>query len=189
MSPTVSAQLVTGADFAKLPEPREGGKLELVRGSVVVLPPVGPAHGECSAALGALLLGFSRRAALGRVRASTHYWLATKPDHIRSPDISFVSATRARSETIKHGCVDGLPELAVEITSPTDTDRAVQEKVDDYLAAGVSRVWVVRPELETVTVFRGNRDAHVFTREDTLTSDDAGFAVEGFALPLSELFS
>lgn len=61
--------------------------------------------------------------------------------------------------------------------------------MNEYLAAGTRRVWLVRPRLRTVTVHRPNGDAHTYQLGDTLTSDDAGFDVAGFALPLSDIFA
>jgi Uma2 family endonuclease len=114
--------------------------------------------------------------------------MGSDPDHILAPDVSFVSEARAGQETIRHGAVEQPPDLAVEVTSPNDTDARVQEKVDDYLAAEVQRVWVVRPALRSVTVHRPNGDAHTFREGSALTSDDAGFAMAGFELELRRLF-
>ena len=52
----------------------------------------------------------------------------------------------------------------------------------------MKRVWVVRPELKTVAVHRPGGDAHTYGVDDTLSSEDATFLVEGFALHLRELF-
>ncbi|MBN8831892.1 MAG: Uma2 family endonuclease [Sphingomonadales bacterium] len=67
--------------------------------------------------------------------------------------------------------------------------KLIQTKVETYLRCGSQRVWVVEPKTQTVTVHRPNSDSHTYHRGETLTSDDAAFAVEGFALPLDELFS
>lgn len=83
----------------------------------------------------------------------------------------------------------GFPDFAIEVTSPDDTDRDIQDKVLQYLTAGTPRVWVVRPETLTVTVYRQGGDAHVFRAGDTLTSDDAGFPVDGFTLGVEAIFS
>jgi hypothetical protein len=51
------------------------------------------------------------------------------------------------------------------------------------------RVWVVRPALKPVTVHLPGGDAHTLSGSDAPSSDDAGFAVEGFRLALNELFA
>jgi Uma2 family endonuclease len=186
---STTERLVTAEEFAALPEPREGGKVELVRGRVVCMAPVGPDHGETATDLAAELRGFARANRLGRVRVETGYWLERDPDTQRGPDVSFIGNETLARETTWHGASDQVPALAVEVVSPNDTDREVAEKVEEYLRAGVQRVWVVRIELQTVTVHRQGGDAHTYHVGETLSSDDAAFQVDGFALPLSELFA
>lgn len=184
----VAERLMTAEEFARLPEPRDGGKQELVRGRVVEIAPVGPDHGERATRAASRLLDFTDRSRTGKVRVETGYWLPGAPDHIRAPDVSYVSAARLAGENVLHGAVTQAPDLAVEVTSPSDRDHEVQEKLDDYLAGGVQRVWVVRPELKTVTVHRPGSDAHTYRMGDTLDSDTAGFAEPGFELALEDLF-
>lgn len=185
----VAERLITAGEFALRPNPPEGGKVELVRGRVVTMPPVGPEHGERAGLVVSLMAYFTREHDLGKVRVETGYWLALGPDLLRAPDVSFVSKGRLAGEELYHGCVLQAPDLAVEVVSPSDRDVDVQEKVDDYLAAGVQRVWVVRPALKTVTVHRPGGDAHTYGGDNELSSDDAGFAVAGFHLALNELFA
>ena len=151
--------------------------------------PVGPRHGKKSLKIGSRLDVFATERELGDTRVETGYWLARDPDTLRAPDVSFVSAARLATEELWHGAVDQPPDLAVEVLSPGNTDREVVEKVRQYLDAGVQRVWVVRIEQQTVTVHRPGGDSHTYGVSDTLSSDDASFSVEGFALPLAELFA
>ena len=85
--------------------------------------------------------------------------------------------------------VDEPPALAIEIMSPDDRESDVAEKVEEYFDAGSQRVWIVRPRNKTVTVHRPGGDAHTFTSRDALSSADAGFTTDGFALSLEELFA
>ena len=189
MSTATRSRLVTADEFAAMPDPIHGGKMELVRGRVVTMPPVGPDHGERATDLSTELHVFTRANDLGRVRVETGYWLSAGPDDVRAPDVSFVGTARLATERVVNGFVIQPPDLAVEIMSPNDRESDVADKVDAYLAAGVLRVWVVRPEQKTVTVHRPSGDSHTYRVGDTLTSDDASFAVEGFALALAELFA
>lgn len=188
MTAPTAERLVTAAEFAHMPGPRSGGKMELRRGKVVCMSPVGPVHGERASDIAAILREFARPRRLGRVRVETGYWFGAAPDHVLAPDVSFVSREQAEQETMRDGFVAQPPLLAVEVVSPNDRDTDVAQKVADYLAAGVRRVWVVRPELANVTVHRPGGDAHTYAGDDSLGSDDAAFRVEGFALPLAELF-
>lgn len=87
------------------------------------------------------------------------------------------------------GFFPGVPDLAVEVVSPEDTPKDVRDKVDEFLAAGTPRVWVIHPARRTVTVYRPGGTPSVRAGTDTLTSEDAGFEVQGFSLSLSDLFA
>ncbi|MFN0180235.1 MAG: Uma2 family endonuclease [Gemmatimonadales bacterium] len=180
---------MTAQEFAAMPDPIQGGKMELARGRTVVMAPVGPDHGRKAVRTARRLDQFSEEHDLGDVRVETGYWLASEPDDVRAPDVSFISIERLLKERVINGWGSEPPDLAVEVMSPNDRESDIADKVDAYLASGVLRVWVVRPEQKTVTVHRPGGDGHTYRVGDTLTSDDAAFSVEGFALPLAELFA
>jgi Uma2 family endonuclease len=105
------------------------------------------------------------------------------------PDVSFVELDKLDPARDIRRIPEAVPTLAVEVISPGDVDEDVAEKVAEYLAAGTARVWVVRPRLRTVTIHRDDGTIVLRQPGDTLTSDDAGFSVEGFALPVEQIFA
>jgi Uma2 family endonuclease len=186
---STAEKLLTAEEFMRLPESIEGGKMELVEGKVITMCPVGFEHGELAATIYDALKTFVRSHSLGSVVQETGFKLASSPDLVRAPDVSFVLQKRVPVGAARRRFVEGPPDLAVEVVSPGDLDSDVHRKVNEYIAAGAGRVWVVRPEGKTVSVHRPGGTARVFAPGDTLTSDDAGFAADGFALALSELFA
>ena len=50
--------------------------------------------------------------------------------------------------------LEGAPELAVEIASPSETSAMIGRKVDHFLAAGTKAVWVLYPESQQVHVHK-----------------------------------
>jgi Uma2 family endonuclease len=175
-------KLYTAEEFAKLPDPDHGGKTELVRGEVTTKMPVGGRHSICASDISGELRHFVRRHALGLVGVEGGFTIFRGPDTVKGPDVHFVRTDRLVNGEMPEGFFEGAPDLAVEVMSPDDTEAEVFEKVQDYLAAGSARVWVVRPQSKTVTVHRPGGDAHTFGSDDTLSSADAGFDVEGFEL-------
>jgi Uma2 family endonuclease len=182
-------KLLTAEEFFALPEPVEGGKMELVDGKVVVMSPVGLRHGDLAVTLAAELRRFVRAHSLGTTSVETGFRLRRDPDAVRAPDVSFLRRERVPPRPADLKFIEGPPDLAIEITSPDDRDSEIAKKVGEYLAAGVMRVWVVRPELETVTIHRADGSARTLGIGETLTSDDAGFPVPGFALAVAVLFA
>ena len=180
------APVVSRAEFAAMRTPFAGGKLEYVEGRVTYMAPVGPTHGERAIDLGSLLRAVVRRNLLGSVRVETGYWLA--PNTMVGPDISFLGNTKLKFENVVDGYSDQVPDLAIEVTSPNDTDRGVQEKVELYLAAGTPRVWVVRPELRTVAVHLPDRSVRSLRIGEALAASDAGFDDVEMSITLAEIF-
>ncbi len=183
-------KLMTAEEFLHVPEPEDGGRWELVEGRVVTMPPVSGGHGRRASRIDCALRAFIDRHSLGEVLVEAGYVFARNPDSVRGPDVSFVANDRIPEGGIRdEGWVPCIPTLAVEVVSPDDLDREVQRNVDLYLGAGVARVWVVRPKNRTVTVHRPGGEAHAYGVDGSLASDDAGFAVDGFELPLRTLFA
>ncbi|MCL4240447.1 MAG: Uma2 family endonuclease [Dehalococcoidia bacterium] len=183
---TTSESLLTAEEFANLPEPPSGERMELIRGRVVMAPPADTYHGMHAFEVGVALRGFVQAHRLGVLTGEGGYLLAEDPDVVRAPDVAWIAADRGRPVPGEY--FRGAPNLAVEIVSPSDRDADVAEKVADWLAAGSQRVWVVRPRQRAVTVHRPNGDAHTYAYTETLDSDDAGFPVSGFELSLAAIF-
>ena len=78
------------------------------------------------------------------------------------------------------------PDLAIEVISPSDKLREVEEKVDEWLAAGTTLVWVINPERKRVTVYRAPRSVTILTADDELDGQDV---VPGFKCRVADLFT
>lgn len=185
----VAARLLTADDFLAYPEDPGGRKLELLDGRVVVVSQPGFEHGAIAGNTRDALSAFSRTHRLGRVGSDTGFKLRSDPDRVVNPDAFFASREAIRTIIDVVKAIPVAPTLAVEVMSPNDTAAEIASKVTEYLAAGSQRVWVVRPRQQTVTVHRADGAVRYLRTGDTLTSDDAGFAVDGFALPLADVFA
>ena len=109
-------------------------------------------------------------------------------DRNRRPDVAFVVYERwAKGRPLPESANawDVLPNLVVEVISPTDLSEDVQEKVAEYFRAGVTLVWVVYPRSHQWHVYESPSSIRVLARTDEL---DGGNVLPGFRLPLTELF-
>jgi Uma2 family endonuclease len=61
----------------------------------------------------------------------------------------------------------------------------VDEKIEEWLAAGCAAVWVVDPKLQTVTIYQSPTNVQLKTAGDTLVGDPV---VPGFSCPVHEIF-
>ena len=86
-------------------------------------------------------------------------------------DVAYVSAEVAASQNNASTMIEGVPVLAVEVLSPSDTQADISAKIDQYLVAGVKLVWIVDPHFQTVTVHRPDSKPDFFTNDDDLTAE------------------
>lgn len=182
----VTVPAVTTADEL-LRMPDDGMRHELVRGELTVIPPPGFEHGRVALNVGGLLFAHVRQNGSGVVLAAeTGFLLTNDPDTVRAPDAAFISKERADRAGRTEKYWPGAPDLAVEVISPSDSFREVQDKALEWLAAGTVAVLVLDPAKCTAAVYRGQGDAHVHSAEDTLDLSDA---VPDFRVAVAELFA
>lgn len=79
-----------------------------------------------------------------------------------------------------------VPDLVIEVISPTDKYSDVSTKVDTYLADGVKLIWIVDPQRKTITVYEGNDTGKILRIEDRLTG---GNVLPAFEVDIKEIFS
>ena len=186
---TVTEKLFTAEDLARLPEPVNGGKLELVAGRVVEMAPPFGDHSLAQANMFGPIDAFIRKHDLGRAYGEAGFKLFTHPDTVRAPDLAFLSWSRLGDRRAPRSYFPITPDLAIEVKSSDDTEPEVLGKVAEYLEAGSQRVWVVRPVQRTVAVHYPDGTVRVFREGEVLTSAEAGFEVDGFELPMADVFA
>jgi Uma2 family endonuclease len=111
--------------------------------------------------------------------------LRRNPDTTVGIDVVYISAETAALESDETTLVDGVPILAVEILSPSDTQEEIDEKTDAYLQAGVALVWVIDPHDQTVLVYRRGVAPELVNVSDELTAEPE---LPGFRVPVARLF-
>jgi Uma2 family endonuclease len=114
------------------------------------------------------------------------------PIYIVEPDLLFVSAGRAA--ILKDKNVQGAPDLAIEILSPSTRRRDLSAKRVRYGLLGVREYWGLDPDRDTATVFRRAEGADSVFEPPVLLSAEAGDRLTSPLLPgleieLAKLFS
>lgn len=77
------------------------------------------------------------------------------------------------------GHVPIAPDLAIEVVSPNDKIYELDEKLEDYHAAGVKLVWVINPNSRIMRIHRLDDTVEQSKENDTLTGDSVlpGFSI------------
>jgi Uma2 family endonuclease len=118
--------------------------------------------------------------------ADPGFVLAQDPDTVLAPDIAFVCKDRLPVKPSTESFWPGAPDLAVEVVSPSNTIREIDDKAKAWLAGGARLVWVVNPAWRNVTVYRAENDIRTLAENDELTGEDV---VPGFSCRVAELFA
>jgi Uma2 family endonuclease len=182
---TATGIRMTAEDLLRLPD--DGIRRELIAGELHEMPPAGGEHGYVGNKAQTELSFFLRQhPEIGGsfFLAETGYRLSRNPDTVRAPDISYV-----RQERLEQARVRGYPELVPdfvgEVVSPNDTSTEIQQKVGDWLAAGVLLVWVLYPATRSAIVYRSDGTVERLHADDTITAEPV---LPGFACRLGDLF-
>jgi len=109
-----------------------------------------------------------------------------EPRRVRYPDGSFIRAGRLPGNKPPRGHSKIVPDLVIEVVSPNDLAEEIDERLTDFLRAGVSRFWVVYPLTRHVQVYRRDGSGLRIGPEGALDGEDV---LPGFSCPLAELFA
>jgi Uma2 family endonuclease len=175
--------LVTADEFARIPD--DDHHYELVAGRVVRMSPPGSRHAVLATRMAMLLGQHTEAHHLGAVMTPGGFKIAMDPDTVREPDVAFVRQDRIPAGGVPDGFWPGPPDLAIEITSPSDRPSEVQAKVADYLTRGVRLVWVLNPNAKTVTIHAPRSSPVTLGVDETL---DAGDVLPAFACAVRRIF-
>ena len=160
---------------------------ELVDGQRVELPPMSVDSQALASRLGRHLGNHGIAEDLGEAYTEMLFKLPLAKERNRKPDVAFVPYSRwpEHQPMPDTNAWDVLPDLCVEVISPSDMADEIETKLNDYFEAGVRLVWVVYPRQERFYVYDSPSQIRRLTRADTL---DGGTVLPGFTLPLAELF-
>jgi Uma2 family endonuclease len=174
-------RLVTGDELLLM----NAGPCELIEGRIEPMSPTGGEHGWIEFRLARLLGNFVEERRLGWIAGGeVGIYTRRNPDSVRGADVAFISRQRLADPPTR-GYLEVAPELVVEVLSPDDRWQDVRRKIEEYLAIGVERVWIVEPRNQAVLVYRSAAEATRLGLDDTLEGEGL---LAGFRLAVRALF-
>lgn len=147
---TVSTIKMTARQFLELGEDPPGVRLELVDGEVAVSPSPIPDHSYIVGTLYRILGDYVEQFDLGQLFMDVDTVFGEHD--VRRPDILFF--TKARLHLIGEKAMEGPPDLAVEVLSPSSVATDRKDKFKLYAAGKVKYYWIVDPKMRTIEAYR-----------------------------------
>ncbi len=173
--------------FEQMPE--FDGPYELIDGSVVEKM-AGDQHGRIGHRLELAIGKFDPDEKLGMTWHDTTVKVAGDDGNGRKLDLLFIVASRVPSEST--GSLTVMPDLVVEVWSPSDTDgpvslKSTRIKMQYWPSNGAKITWCINPVAKEVEVYYAGQTvpAKVWVLSDELDGEDV---IPGFKLPIARLF-
>lgn len=179
---TEETKLITGQELIAL---GDIGPSELIDGRIVKMSPTGDEHGYVEFNIGAELKNFVRHHKNGWVLGGeVGIYIHRNPDHIRAADIVFIS--KEKLPKLTGSFLEAAPELVVEILSPYERWKDMEQKIRDYFSIGVEQIWIIEPAKKIITIHYSLDDIKEFYEKDTLNGQKS---LKGFTLEVASIFA
>lgn len=171
----------TDAEIMSLPD--NGYSYEVVDGDLKMSPKNNAQHGDAASEISMRMRMHAKALKLGRVfDSNTGFWMINR--NLRAPDVSFMSNARLPKRLPKE-FLHGAPDFIVEVLSPTNSRREMDERLKDFFENGTRLAWIIDLDERFAEVCRSLTDRRIIGPGGILDGEDV---LPGFKLPLAELF-
>ncbi|MCP4251397.1 MAG: Uma2 family endonuclease [bacterium] len=133
-------------DYCALPD--DGKRYQILDGVLHVSPSPRTIHQRVVFRLGRMLAGYAESHDLGEILIAPMDVLLGDEDIVQ-PDVIFIS--RANAAIITEDNIKGVPDLLIEVLSPTRPELDTRDKRQVYARCGVPFYWLVDPVARTLT--------------------------------------
>lgn len=163
---------VTPAEFERLCQDNPELRLELTAsGELITMPPAGWESSKRNAELTRLVGNWNQETSLGRVFDSSGGF--TLPHGaVRSPDVTWIAASKLEGVSNDIAFPAIVPDFVIELRSKTDALKTLQEKMNEYQAAGVRLGWLIDPQNQQVEIYRLGKDVEIQRLPTDLEGED-----------------
>jgi Uma2 family endonuclease len=154
-------------------------------GELLIMPPAGSDTGRRNADITFQLQAWNRQSNLGVVfDSSAGFKLPNGSD--RSPDASWVKRERweALTPEQQETFAPLSPDFVVELRSPSDSLKALQTKMQEYMDNGVRLGWLIDRKNQRVEIYRQGQEVEIVSSPATLSGEDV---LPGFVLDLKDI--
>ncbi len=174
---------ITDEQFYQLCAANRELKLErTAKGDLIIMPPTGGGTGKRNSDINLDLGLWNRQTKLGIVfDSSTCFKLPNGGE--RSPDASWIplakweALTPEQQEKFPPIC----PDFIIELRSPSDSLKPLQEKMQEYMDNGCRLGWLINRQNRQVEIYRQGQEKEILENPLTLSGEEI---LPGFVLNL-----
>ncbi len=142
-------------------------------GDILIMPPTGGETGNRNSSINYQLYAWNLQNKLGvTFDSSTGFKLPNKAD--RSPDASWIPLEKWNNLTPqqRQKFLPLCPDFVIELRSPTDSLKTLQNKMKEYLENGTKLGWLINPKAKQVEVYRQEKEVEILDNPTTLSGED-----------------
>ena len=160
--------------------------LELSRdGELIIMSPVGGESGNKEADLIGRVVIWNLQTKLGFVFSSSTIFNLPGGGN-RSPDVAWIAKEKWLTLTSeqRRKFPPICPDFVIELRSPSDRLKPLQEKMREYLDCGLRLGWLINPQNNTVGIYRPQQPVETLTLPASLSGEDV---LPGFTLSIEAM--
>jgi Uma2 family endonuclease len=187
LPPTLKLQIdLTDEQFFQMCQQNRDYQFErTATGELLIMPPTGGDTSNRNGRLTQQLFNWTDTNELGIAFDSNGgFKLPNGAD--RSPDASWVKIERWNALTPEQQAKFAplCPDFVVELRSPSDSLKDLQEKMQEYIANGAQLGWLIDRKNKRVEIYRPGKDVEILDNPVSLSGEDV---LPGFVLHLQQI--
>ncbi|MCG5058376.1 MAG: Uma2 family endonuclease [Limnoraphis sp. WC205] len=156
-----------------------------VNGELIIMSPTGGETSHNNARLTQRLMNWADTNELG-IAFDSNGGFKLPNGAERSPDASWITIERWNTLTSeqREKFIPLCPDFVVELRSPSDSLKKLQEKMQEYLENGAKLGWLIDKKQQQVEIYRPEQPVEVLTSPKTLSGEDV---LPEFILDLNDI--
>jgi Uma2 family endonuclease len=179
---------VVNDQFFEFCQANKGLRIErTAQGDCEIMAPTGGETGWRNSGLTAQLYNWAEKEGSGVVFDSSSGFVLPN-GAIRSPDVSWVKRTRLAVLTPeqKQRFLPLCPDFVIELRSPSDNLKALQDKMQEYIENGASLGWLIDTEARQVFFFQPQKKPFSLEKPEVLSANEV---LMGFELDMQKIWN
>ena len=141
-------------------------------GDILIMSPEAASSGSGNTELTLIFAEWARHDGSGRVFGSSTGFVLPN-GAMRSPDVSWISKKRLQAIAQKdwNRFLPLCPDFVLELRSPSDRMRALQEKMQEYVENGAQLGWLLDAEEKAVHVYRTGKAPEILKNPTAVSGE------------------